>query len=317
MKPKIITLTVNPAIDKSTTVRRITPNRNLRCETPMFEAGGGGINVSKVLQKLGQDSICMYLEGGHTGAYFKTLLNKSGISQEPISIQGVTRENLAVTDLSCHQQFRFGMPGPEVTTEECNKTLQHLDTLLTEGTFLVASGSLSPGMPLDFYARVAKLAQAKKAKLILDTSGEPLFIGAQAGAFLLKPNLGELSRLCGVTEISFTDLIPLAQKFMANNPCELMVVSLGPQGAFVITQDYHEHINAPVVYQNSTIGAGDSMVAGMVFALANHKSISDTAKFGVACGTAATMTPGSQLCTIEDANKLYEYIQQHPATKNL
>ncbi|ADV50309.1 1-phosphofructokinase family hexose kinase [Cellulophaga sp. E16_2] len=312
MTPKIITLTVNPAIDKSTTVNGIKPNSKLRCEQPIFEAGGGGINVSKVLQKLGQDSLCMYLAGGYTGAYFKTLLSETGIQQECISIKGITRENLAVTDVNCHQQYRFGMPGPEISEEECEETIKRLDKLLTEGTFLVASGSLSLGMPLDFYARIAKLVLAKKAKLILDTSGEPLIIGAQAGAFLIKPNLGELSRLCGVAEISFADLKPLAQKFIKNNPCELMVVSLGAQGALVITEDYHEHINAPVVYQNSTIGAGDSMVAGMVYALANNKPISEIAKFGVACGTAATMTPGSQLCTIEDVNKLYKFIKDQP-----
>lgn len=313
MRPKIITLTVNPAIDKSTTVKGIKPNSKLRCEPPIFEAGGGGINVAKVLQKLGQDSLCLYLAGGHTGAYFKKLVTETGLLQECIPIKGMTRENLAVTDISCHQQFRFGMPGPEVTKEECENTLQRLAILLTEGSFLVASGSLSPGMPLDFYADVAKLAQTKKAKLVLDTSGEALYIAAQAGAYLLKPNLGELSRLCGVDEISFSDLKPLAQKFIKNNPCEIMVVSLGAQGALLITEDYHEHINAPVVYQNSTIGAGDSMVAGMVFALVHNKTVSETAKFGVACGTAATMTPGSQLCTIEDANKLYQHIMEHPA----
>lgn len=308
----IITLTVNPAIDKSTTVNGIKPNSKLRCSNPVFEAGGGGINVSKVLKEFGQESLCMYLAGGHTGKFFTSLIEKNKIQPHCISIKGNTRENLAVTDMSNNHQFRFGMPGPEITEEECESTLNKLELIISEGDFLVASGSLSPGMPLDFYAKVSRIVKNKKAKLVLDSSGEPLLIGANEGAFLLKPNLGELSRLCGVDKISFTELKPLAQNFIKNNPCEVMVVSMGPQGAYLITEDYDELITAPIVYQNSTIGAGDSMVAGMVHYLAKNKSYSEMAKFGVACGTAATMTLGSELCRKKDVEKLYHWISNQP-----
>ena len=304
----ILTLTVNPAIDKSATVNGIKPNSKLRCSEPIFEPGGGGINVSKVLKELDTNSECIYLAGGHTGIFLTSLLTKNGIYQNCIPIKGYTRENLAVTDIVTNQQFRFGMPGPQISNEECLGVLKVLNESLNEGDFLVASGSLSPGMPTDFYAQVSRIAKHKNAKFILDTSGEALILGAQEGAYLLKPNLGELSRLCGVESITFAELEVIAKEFLRTNPCEALVVSMGAQGALLITESIMEHINAPTVHQNSTVGAGDSMVAGMVHSLAQGKSFSEMARFGVACGTAATMTPGSELCHKKDIYELYDWI---------
>tara|TARA_R110002051_G_scaffold26108_3_gene63077 strand:- start:4448 stop:5413 length:966 start_codon:yes stop_codon:yes gene_type:complete len=305
---KIITLTVNPAIDKSTTVAGIQPNSKLRCEVPVYEAGGGGINVSRVINELGGNSLCMYMAGGPTGNQLRDMLIDLDIQQQVIPIAGWVRENLSVTDTINNQQYRFGMPGPIVNEYECKNTLRQLESVLSEGDFLVASGSLCPGMPVDFFAKVSKIAQKENAKLILDTSGEALLKGAQAGVYLLKPNLGELAALCGVKTISFLDVESIAKDFIRNNACEVLVISLGSQGALMVTNDVVEHIAAPIVYQKSTIGAGDSMVAGMVHAMANGKSMTDMVKYGVACGTAATMTEGTQLCKKKDVEELNEWI---------
>lgn len=308
---KIVTLTINPAIDKSTTVAGITPYTKLRCTAPAFEAGGGGINISKVIHELGETSTCMYLAGGPTGDFINKILKEAKIKQRIVPISGWTRENLAVMDTTNNQQYRFGMPGPDVTEDECQKTLNQLDRLLIAGDFLVASGSLSPHMPNDFYAKVATLTKSKKVKFVLDSSGEAFIQGAKEDVLLLKPNLSELSLLCGVDAISFAELEERAQKFLKNNPCEVMIVSLGSQGALMATKNQVEYIAAPIVLQKSTIGAGDSMVAGMVMALYQGKSFSDMAKYGVACGTAATMTPGSQLCKKKDVEALYKWICQN------
>lgn len=305
---KIITLTVNPTIDKSTTVSGIKPNSKLRCAKPVYEAGGGGINVSRVLHKLGGNSLCMYMAGGATGKHLQDILVNLELPQHVIPIAGRVRENLSVTDTINNQQYRFGMPGPKISEREWKNTLGHLDSVLSAGDFLVASGSLCPGMPIDFYAQVSKIAQNKKVKVILDTSGDALLKGAQAGVYLLKPNLGELAKLCGVKTISFLELESVAKTFLKNNPCEVLVVSIGAQGAIMITNEIVEYIAAPIVFQKSTIGAGDSMVAGMVYSLAKGKSLSEMAKYGVACGTAATMTPGTQLCEKKDADELFQWI---------
>lgn len=305
---KIITLTVNPAIDKSTTVAGIKPNSKLRCTDPIYEVGGGGINVSRVINELGGTSLCMYMAGGATGNQLQDILVDLDVLQQVIPISGSVRENLSVTDTTNNQQYRFGMPGPMVNESEWKNTLGQLEAMLSEGDLLVASGSLCPGMPIDFFAQVSKIAQREKAKYILDTSGEALLKGAQAGTFLLKPNLGELATLCGVSTISFAELEPLAKSFLTKNPCKVLVVSLGAQGAILITKDTVTHIAAPIVFQKSTIGAGDSMVAGMVLALAQGKSLQEMVTYGVACGTAATMTLGTQLCKKKDVEELNKWI---------
>ena len=310
---KIITLTVNPAIDKSTKVEGIKPERKLRCDVPVFEAGGGGINVSKVLDELGGASLCMYLAGGPTGSHLKELLLQLGIRQHIIPVQGWVRENLSVTDTLNNQQYRFGMPGPEISETEWKNALAKLEAVLLHGDILVASGSLSPGIPTDFYARVAAIAQHKKTRLILDTSGEALKLGATTGAYLLKPNLGELATLCGLKTISFKDLRHVAKSFLEENPCEVMVVSLGAQGALLVQKNREAatYITAPVVPRKSTIGAGDSMVAGMAFSLAKGRTPVEMARYGVACGTAATMSEGTQLCKKKDVEALYLWLEAH------
>lgn len=305
---KIITLTVNPAIDKSTAVSVIKPNNKLRCAKPVYEAGGGGINVSRVLHTLGADSLCMYMAGGSSGKHLQDLLVDSEIVQQVIPIAGKVRENLSVYDTTNKEQYRFGMPGPMVNPSEWKNTLGQLEGILSEGDFLVASGSLCPGMPMDFFAQVSHISQKKKAKFILDTSGDALLKGAQAGVYLLKPNLGELAKLCGVNTISFFELESVTKTFLKNNPCEVLVVSLGAQGAMLVTNTALEYITAPIVFQKSTIGAGDSMVAGMVYSLAKSKSLSEMAKYGVACGTDATMTEGTQLCKKKDVEELNKWI---------
>ena len=208
-------------------------------------------------------------------------------------------------------QYRFVMPGPIVQRQEWEETLIFLENTVSEGDYLVASGSLPPGIPDDFYAKVAAISKNNKTKFILDTSGSPLMKAVKAGVYLLKPNLGELSAMCKVKSISIVELETLAQNFLKENPCEVLVVSLGPKGAMLVTSDLVEYIPAPTVHQKSTIGAGDSMVAGMTLSIAMGKSISEMAGYGVACGSAATMNPGTQLFKKEDVNKLYDWIKSH------
>ena len=200
------------------------------------------------------------------------------------------------------------MPGPQVAKEEWETLLVKLDENLENGDYLVASGKLPPGMPDDFYVLVAEIAKRKKVHFILDTSGEALLQATKSKIFMLKPNLGELSTLCGVSSISAMELEPLAKKFLKEHDCGILVVSLGPKGALLATKDLIEHIPAPTVLQKSTIGAGDSMVAGMLVGLLKGKTNSEMVKYGVACGTAATMHEGTQLCNKDDADNLYQWI---------
>ena len=171
MQKRVVTLTLNPVIDKSVSVPGISPNTKLRCTSPTYDAGGGGINVSRALKKLGEESLCIYLAGGPTGEHLRQILDKAGIDQIAVPIKGWTRDNLAVTDTITNLQYRFGVPGPLVEKEEWETLLKKLEENLQEGDYLVASGKLPPGMPDDFYVLVAEIAKEKRPALFWTLQG--------------------------------------------------------------------------------------------------------------------------------------------------
>ncbi len=307
---KVVTLTLNPAIDKSATVHGIKPDSKLRCSPPKYHAGGGGVNVSRAIHKLGGESLCTYLAGGPAGEMMQQLLEEEQIQQKLIGIKNSTRENFIVVDTANNQQYRFGMPGPEVSGEEFNTMLQTMEQLCVKADFIVASGSLPPGAPKDIFAQVARIAKKNKAKCIVDTSGQALIEAAKEGVYLLKPNLGELSALSNQEVVTALEQEDLAYQLIEENKCEVVVVSLGPRGAMLVTkQKKIEYVPAPTVHRKSTVGAGDSMVAGMVLSLAQDKPLRDVVMYGVAAGTAATMAEGTGLCKKEDTEKLYRWIK--------
>ena len=300
---KILTITFNPSIDKSTTIPHLLPEKKLRCTEPVFEPGGGGLNVSRAIKKIGGQSTAIFTAGGHTGQFLENLVAAEGVRALAIPVEDYTRENLIVVDKSSNQQYRFGMPGPELKEAEWQACLEILNKE-EEVEFIVASGSLPPGVPLDIYGRIAAIAHQKGAKLIVDTSGDALKHAVNEGVYLLKPNLGELSSLAGKAEIHAESVDDVAQEIIARGKCDVIVVSMGPSGAILVTRDEVFQVVPPAIRQRSTVGAGDSMVAGMVHCLATGGSLQDALKMGVACGTAATMNPGTELCRKEDVDKL-------------
>ncbi|MEO1645855.1 MAG: PfkB family carbohydrate kinase, partial [Chloroflexota bacterium] len=169
---KVITLTVNPAIDKSSSVDSVASEIKLRCEKPQFDPGGGGINVSRAMHKLGGESVTVYTAGGGAGAMLTRLLTAEGLTTQPISISDMTRENLIVYEHATGLQYRFGMPGPDMTDAEVEACIS---AVLDSGAeYIVASGSLPPSLDKDFYAELARRVKNTDSKLIVDTSGEAL-----------------------------------------------------------------------------------------------------------------------------------------------
>lgn len=305
---KIVTLTLNPAIDKSTTVQAIAPDKKLRCTTPKFEPGGGGVNVSRAIKKLGGNSTAIYLAGGYSGKFYEDLLNQEGINSCVITTKGHTRENLIVVDESANLQYRFGMPGPLINKDEWQNVIKILEEA-TGVEYIVASGSLPDGVPIDFFAKLAACAKKINAKLILDTSGEPLRNAVDDGVFMIKPNLGELSFLHEAEELHEADAINAAKVIINKGGCEAMVISKGASGAWLVTKNEVLSSPAPIVKKRSTVGAGDSMVAGMVLALSQGWPWIDVLQYGIATGTATTMNPGTELCKKEDVERLYKCLK--------
>src|SRR5688572_3682142 len=260
---KIITITFNPAIDKSTTVPALIPEKKLKCNTPVYEPGGGGINVARAIKKLGGTATAIYMAGGYTGNAFTQLLNKEGIDSIVAEIKDNTRENLIVVDSSTNQQYRFGMPGPSILESELEQCLAHIENVRDAG-YIIVSGALTQGVPASVYLRIASIAQKINARLIVDTSGDPLKEAVQAGLYLIKPNLGELSSLVGKEDLHIERVDDAAREVINKGKCEVVVVSMGAAGAMLVTRDLVKHIMPPAVKTKSTVGAGDSMLAGIV-----------------------------------------------------
>ncbi len=304
---KIVTITFSPCIDKSTSVAALLPEKKLYCAAPKLEPGGGGINIARAIKKLGGKALAIYPSGGYTGKYFDYLLEKENIPSVIIETANETRENIIVFEEKSNEQFRFGMPGTILNEQEwkaCLAAVEKLDGL----EFIVASGSLPPGIPTDIYGQLARIAKIKNAKFIVDTCGDALQQAVTEGVYLLKPNLNELASLASRQQIRSEDAESIAKSIIEKNKSQVIVVSMGAEGAHLITRDISLIIKPPPVVKKSTVGAGDSMVAGIVFCLSQGKCITEAAQYGVACGTAATLNTGTQLCNKKDADRLFNSI---------
>ena len=174
--------------------------------------------------------------------------------------------------------------------------------------FIVASGSLPPGVPSNIFALLSNIAVRKNAKFIADTSGEALKEAAATGAYLLKPNLGELASLAAVSTIEPGEIAMVAKKILQQYPVEILVVSAGAEGAMLFTEKELHKVQAPTVQRKSTVGAGDSMVAGIIYSLSKKTNLKQALQYGVACGTAATMNAGTELCKPDDVAMLNNQI---------
>lgn len=298
----IVTITVNSALDKSTRFKGLVPEQKIRCEEPRFDAGGGGINVSKAISRLGGTSLAVFTSGGPTGKMLEELVAKEGIAFEAVAVESWTRESFVAVDDNTNSQYRFGFTGGKISDEESNRILETIAALKPK--FLVTSGSLNEGLSDDFYSKIAEIAKKSSAKLIVDTSGEALKKALEVGVCMIKPNVGELAKLIGVERLELEEVNEAAKQIIAKGGAEIVVVSLGPQGAVLVTKDIYEFVPAPNVAKKSTVGAGDSMVGGMVWALSQNKSLKEVIRWGVACGTAATMNEGTQLFKAEDVIQL-------------
>ncbi len=306
----VVTITFSPCIDKSASVPVMVPEKKLHCSSVKLEPGGGGINVARALTRLGASATAIFLSGGYTGKFFHHLVENEKIPFIGIETAGETRENIIIFDEHTNNQYRFGMPASPVTEEEWKNCIRVLQEVKDPG-FIVVSGSLPPGIPLSIYSDLSVIAHAKKSKLVVDTSGDGLAEALHHGVYMIKPNLNELRSLAGLEKLEITEVVAVAKKLIREYNCQLIVVSLGKHGAMLITQNESIGVMPPKVKVKSTVGAGDSMLAGMIWGLCNGFSERQAFEFAVACGTAATLNPGTELCKKADADKLYHLIREN------
>jgi 6-phosphofructokinase 2 len=246
------------------------------------------------------------------GQMLQDLLQAQQMQACRINIAGETRESFTVLEESTTHQYRFNLPGPLLTDVEWQSALDAVTTLTPRPDYLVASGSLPPGVPENFYVLLAERVAEWSPRLIVDTSGLPLqiLVDECAPVYMIKPNMGELATLVGRTLEDDDDLLAAARELLGRCRIEIVVVSLGAGGVLLITNDQATFVRAPTVPIRSKIGAGDSTVAGITLALARGLSLLDAVRFGVAAGAAAVMTSGTGLCRREDAERLFAQIQR-------
>ena len=312
----IITITLNPAIDKSTSITSLAAGKKLRCAPPCFEPGGGGVNVSRAIHKLGGETTAIYFAGGYTGEFYKQLLDDEKISSVAVKTRNHLRENLIVFDRSSGMQYRFTMPGPSIYEQEWKeilKTIKEHD----RADFMVVSGSLPPGVPNDILANIAVIAKRNNIKLIVDSSGKALQNALTEEVYLIKPNLQELAELTGKTLASMDEAMNAAKTIVDRGKSKIIVVSLAEEGALLVTETLSKHLPAPKVKIKSTVGAGDSMLAGIIQSLSKNKTIEEAVQFGVLCGTAATMNTGTSLCDLKTVESLLSNSKKAKSQTNL
>jgi 6-phosphofructokinase 2 len=301
-KARIVTLTLNPAIDISSEADTVRHTHKIRTKGEAMEPGGGGINVARVLDKLGADVTALFLGGGPTGRVLDELLDRAGIGRRMIEISEDSRISLTVLETSTGNEFRFVPEGPEVTQAEADAVLEAATTI--DCDYFVASGSLPRGMAEDFYAQLGKRATARGARFVLDTSGSALGKALEAGGlFLIKPSRGEFETFAG-RKLSPLELAEEANRLVDEGRAKNVAITLGREGAILATKSGAKIAPAVPVEACSAVGAGDSFLAGMVYGFSLGRTAEQAFDVGLAAGAAAVLSCGSELARPEDLKRL-------------
>lgn len=308
----ILTLTMNPALDIATSTLHVQDTHKLRCTAAEHHPGGGGINVARVVQRLGGDCRALITRGGSTGQVLHQLLNAEQVRSECVDIAGDTRESFTVLETSSGREFRFVLPGPTLTEVEWQACLDRFNAQTPAPRYLVLSGSLPPGVPTDFYAHITRLANARGTRVVLDSSGPALAAALQQGVYLVKPSLRELRELTGQPLDDEPQWRAAAQQLVQQGQADMVALSLGEHGALLATAQGSWRAPSLYVSVRSATGAGDSFVGAMVWALAQGMRADDAMRYGVAAGSAALLSTGTALCSKADMERLLDDVHLLP-----
>lgn len=309
---RILTVTPNPALDLSTSTDVVRDTHKLRCSPARFDPGGGGINVARVLHRLGADSLALYPAGGATGERLARLLEQEGVPGERIAIAGETRESFSVLENATGREFRFVLPGPELAAHEWQACLDAIGRHAAPGRYVVTSGSLPPGAPADLHAQVAQRARDAGGRVAVDASGAPLAEALRSGVHLVKPSLRELRELTGESLATDPERVAAAHRIVAEGRAEIVALSMGPEGALLVTDGTALRAAPLAVQVATTVGAGDAFLAGLVFGLARGELLEDAFRTGMAAGAAALLNPGTALCDPAEVRRLRAQVRIAP-----
>lgn len=299
----IITVTLNPAMDKTLYIDRFTTGQVNRVSRMRTDIGGKGINVSRVLKNFGINSICTGFLGRNLKDYFLKELESRKINTSFINIDGDTRVNTKIVDTVLNTHTDINEMGPQISEDELQQFIDNFSSMCGHGDIVVMSGGVSPSVPVNIYESLINIAREKGALTILDADGELLEEGLKARPDFIKPNEFEFKKLAGIDDTTVEAIEKGALKFI-NDGIRNIMISLGDKGAIYVTGNRSYHIEAPEVTVKSTVGAGDSMVAAMVYGIINNFSPEKILNYSVASGSAAVSLEGTEACTLEQVKEI-------------
>jgi 1-phosphofructokinase len=299
MRDKVIAVTLNPSIDKTITIEHLIPYGLNRVIDSRTDPGGKGVNVARVLKNFYVNVTVCGLIAGNQGKLLLDYLNRDGIQTDLLENTGETRVNLKILDESTNQTTEINEAGFMVTPEILASFKLKLKQSIHEANLVVLSGSLPPGVPENFYAECIALAKDEGIPSVLDADGNAFAEGVKAIPFAVKPNLRELELLTGNTFSNMNEIAQAAKKLIAVG-IEIVIISMGPDGAIVADKNQVFRVNSWDVEVKSATGSGDSMVASLAYSILKKDSLFDIAKLTTAAGTITASKPGTKICTLDE-----------------
>ncbi|RKD32079.1 1-phosphofructokinase [Thermohalobacter berrensis] len=304
----VITVTLNPALDKTIQINNFTIDSVNRVNSVRLDAGGKGINVSKVIKELGGYSIAVGLIGGKNGQFIKKYLDNLGIENDFIELDSETRTNIKIIDPVNQTNTDINESGPVISEDSLKLIKDTIMKYATEDNVIVFSGSVPKGVGKNIYKDLILDSKKRGAKTILDTEGELFLEGIKSGPYLVKPNIHELEKAFKITLRDKKDIVNISKEIIRYG-VNYVVVSLGSKGSIFVSKDIAGYIDGIKVNVKSTVGAGDSMVAALALALDRNDPFEEGMKLAAATSTASVMTEGSQTGRIEDVKKILNKIR--------
>lgn len=303
----IATVTLNPALDRHVEVENLVLDDTNRWVNFKRQPGGKGINVSRVLKALGGDTVAYGFIGGHAGDDIKLLLKEENVSTDFTRIKAEVRSNFIITDLMTHRQTRISAPGPQVSEGELKKLKDKVTNLKPRPQYMVMAGSVPPGVPADIYRELIEKMKELGISTVLDAADNWLIEGMHARPDIIKPNVREAQTLLGV-ELKTEEDIIYGVKTIVSSGVGIAAISRGCQGMIIGDKSMVLKVVPPEVEVMSTVGAGDSTVAGLVLKLCQGGSLEEASRLAIATGTATTLTSGTELCHIEDVERILPHV---------
>jgi len=303
----IYTITLNPALDRTIEVDGLVADDANRILREARYAGGKGIDCSRVIAELGEASIALGFIGGYDGLELEGRLINEGVLCDFTRIGGETRTNIILVDRKNKTQIMLNAAGPKITPAEIGLFFEKIRSLPPDAEFVIVSGSVPPGVSNNIYAQIITTLKGMGIRVALDADGELLRHGYKANPFLIKPNIHEFQRLTGITSIETEHLRKEARNF-AEGGIEIVLISMGPKGMVGVTKDEALWAIPPQLEVVSHVGAGDSAVAGFVYAWTKGMALRESLILATATGTAAVTTPGTELCKSKDVNRIQQEV---------